>query len=143
MSDNSPAPEPELGERTLILMGMHGGLIATAELAVKMGEILCEAHYGKEGLATLKPLFAVDNGSYWRVEGSLNRDGKVQGYGNFYLSIDKYDGRVTDIGCWMRYGPEGDEYLRQLAAAKTLEERNALIVRRSAVLEEREKKKNK
>lgn len=130
-----------LGERSLILMGLHGGLITTVELAVGIGELLCEAHYGKDGLAEQKPLFAVDNGTYWRVEGSLNRDGKVQGRGNFYLSIEKYDGRVTDIGCWMRYGPEGDEYLRQLVAAQTPEEKSEIIARRQAALEEQEKNK--
>jgi hypothetical protein len=135
--------ERDLGGRIFFLMQMQGGLIRTAELALGIAELLCEAHYGKEELVRQRPLFAVDKETYWRVEGSWNRDGKIQGYGNFYLSIEKYNGRVTDIGCWMRLGAESDAFVQQLMAAKTPEEKSELFAKRSASLEEQEKNKGK
>jgi hypothetical protein len=122
-------------------MQMQGGLIRSADVAIQIAEVLGEAHYGMEEFARQKPLIAVDNGSYWRVEGSLNRDGKSQGRGNFFLSIDKYDGRVVDIGTWLR-NPQGEEFLREVMAAKTPEEKNALVMKRlDAVRQTDEKKK--
>jgi hypothetical protein len=72
-------------------------------LVEKIGELLCAALYGD--LARQKPLSVIDKGSYWRVEGSWNRDGMLEGLAEFFLSIDKSDGRVTDIGEFMRYVP--------------------------------------
>jgi hypothetical protein len=114
-------------------MQMQGGLIRSAELAVQIAEALCETHYGRDELVRQKPFFAVDKGNYWRVEGNLNRDGKIQGKGNFFLSIEKYDGRVIDIGTWLR-NPEGAEFLKELMAAKTPEEKRALVTRRLKAL---------
>jgi hypothetical protein len=121
-------------------MQMRGGLICTPELAVQIGEALCEAHYGKAELIRQRPLRAVDKGSCWRVEGIFNRDGNIQGSGHFFLSIEKYDGRVTDIGTWFR-NPEGEEFLREVVAAKSPEEKNALVMKRLAAWQTKEDKK--
>jgi hypothetical protein len=74
----------------------RGGLIYTAELAEKIGEVLCEAHYGD--LSRQMPLSVVDKETYWRVEGNWNRHGKLDGPGPFYISIAKDDSRITAIG---------------------------------------------
>lgn len=106
MSDGPTKPFPEASGKTMLLLHqMHGGLISTADLAIKIGEVLCEAHYGKDELERQRPLFAVDNGARWRIEGSWNRDRKIDGRGAFFVSIEKYDGRVTDIGAWWNYRP--------------------------------------
>jgi len=122
-------------------MQMQGGLIRTAELAVQIAEALCAAHYGKDELEQQKPLLAIDKENRWRVEGSFNRDGKIVGGGNFFLSIEKYDGRVTDIGRWFR-NPEGEEFVRKMMAAETPEEKNELLRKHLAAtrgVEEEEK----
>lgn len=61
------------GETMLFLHQMRGGVIFDADVAVKIGELLCKAHYGKGELERQKPLSAVDKSTYWRVEGSWNR----------------------------------------------------------------------
>jgi len=92
------------GEATLVFTKMiHGGVVFTEDIAIKIGEVLCEGHYGKEELARQRPLLAFDKETHWRVEGSWNRDGKIEGDGAFFISIEKYDGRVTDIGKWHPY----------------------------------------
>lgn len=73
------------------------------DLAIKVAELLCDALYGD--LARQKPLSATDNGTYWRVEGNWNRDGTMEGFAEFFLSIAKSDGRITDIGEAMRIAP--------------------------------------
>lgn len=79
----------------------RGGVIYDAEVARKIGEILLEAHYGKEEFERQRPLVVEDKASYWRVEGSWNRDQKIEGNGAFFLSITRYDLRVLDIGMLM------------------------------------------
>ncbi|HLI12511.1 MAG TPA: NTF2 fold immunity protein [Alphaproteobacteria bacterium] len=82
-----------------------GDIVFDADLAVKIGEVLCEAHYGEKEIARQRPLLAIDKGGYWRVEGSFNRDRKIDGPAAFFLSIEKEDGRVSDIGKWLAYHP--------------------------------------
>jgi NTF2 fold immunity protein len=105
-SDHPPnPPAATTGAGLFFAEAIHGGLIFNAELARKIAEHLCEAHHGAEELTLQKPLSVADKGTYWRVEGSRNRDGKVEGIGAFFASIEKSDGRVTDFGLWYRYQP--------------------------------------
>ena len=83
----------------------HGGIIQSAEVACRVGEVLLEAHYGKDELEHQRPLVATDKGDYWQVDGSRNRDGKREGEGPFFMSIKKYDGAVTDFGLYHHYHP--------------------------------------
>jgi NTF2 fold immunity protein of polymorphic toxin system component len=100
-------PEPfavASGEGMLVMTQMtRGGVVLSGDLAVKLAEVLCEAHYGSEEVERQKPFNVADKGTYWRVEGSLNRDGKIDGPGAFFVSLGKYDGRVTDFGRWLPY----------------------------------------
>ncbi len=79
---------------------IRGGIIYDVEMARRFGEILLEAHYNKDELERQRPLSVEDKGAYWRVEGSWNRDRKIEGMGAFFLSVAKYDARVLDIGVW-------------------------------------------
>ena len=81
----------------------RGGIIFSSNLALNLAELLCEAHYGTEELARQKPLSVTDKDTYWRVEGSFNRDGELEGPGTFFVSIQKYDGRVVDFGQVLQY----------------------------------------
>jgi len=78
----------------------RGGVVCDAQLACGIGALLLECHYGVEELARQQPLTATEKGDYWRVEGSWNRDNKLEGRGPFFLSIAKSDGRITDFGIW-------------------------------------------
>jgi hypothetical protein len=104
MSDDAAPPFPEATGKTMVMLHeMHGGVVFDANLAVRIAEALCETHFGKDALERQKPLFAIDGGTYWRVEGNWNRDREVDGPGAFFVSIEKSDGRITDIGAWWVY----------------------------------------
>jgi len=104
MSDDAESPFAVPSGKGMLFMTniARGGVVFSSELAQRLAETLCEAHYGNEGLARQKPLIVTDKGTYWRVEGSWNRDGKIEGPGAFFVSIEKYDGRVTDFGALYR-----------------------------------------
>lgn len=92
------------GEGMLLMTKMtRGGVVFSSDLAVKLAEVLCDAHYGEAELARQKPFIVTDNDTYWRVEGRLNCDGAIDGPGAFFVSIGKYDGRVTDFGRLLPY----------------------------------------
>jgi len=95
-------PSPDAPSTTVMLVQMaRGGIVFDGELARKIGENLLEAHYGAEELGRQRPLHVMDRGDHWRVEGSWNRDQKIPGLGAFFLSIQKSDGRVIDLGRWL------------------------------------------
>lgn len=103
MSDDSNTDRPAAShspETIWLMFEMNGGVVSTTELAVKIGEALCEAHYGAEELRRQRPLHVTDKGTYWRVEGSWNRNGEIDDLGAFFLSIQKRDGLVIDLGQW-------------------------------------------
>ncbi len=96
-SGQAEADRKDHGAFMLLLTKMaRGGVVFSGDLAVKISEILCEAHYGD--LQRQRPLVATDKDTYWHVEGSWNCDRKASGSGPFHISLDKYDGRVTDMG---------------------------------------------
>jgi hypothetical protein len=87
--------------RTVEMINMaHGGVVFDDDLARAVAEALFEHHYGDDELKRQKPLIVEDKGDYWRVEGSWNRDFKIDDSGPLFLSIHKYDGRVFDLGQW-------------------------------------------
>ena len=86
----------------------HGGVVSDADLARGLGEVLLEYHLGKDELSRQRPLVVTDKDDFWRVEGSWNRDNKLEGNGPFFLSIYKFDGRVVDIGTSMVLHPHPD-----------------------------------
>jgi hypothetical protein len=92
---NQADPEASASGMMLLINLSRGGVVFSGDLAIKIGELLCEAHYGD--LSRQMPLTVADKNTYWRVEGNWNRDGKVKGPGLFFVSINKYDGRVTEI----------------------------------------------
>ncbi len=65
---------------------MNGGVVHSADLAVKLVEVLC-------------------------------RDGKIEGPAEFFVSIDKKDGRIRDLGSSYRWPSSRDpnDLIRQLS----------------------------
>jgi NTF2 fold immunity protein len=98
----------EQDESPPIILLLHkfarGGVIFDAAMACSIAEILFACHYGDEELARQSPVTAVDNGDYWRVEGSVN-DSDARTTGPLFLSIMKFDGQIKDFG---RFGPPPD-----------------------------------
>jgi hypothetical protein len=95
-------PAPDAPSTSVMLIQMaRGGVVFDAELARRIGEKLLAAHYGADELARQRPLLVQDRGDHWRVEGNWNRDQKIPGPGAFFLSIQKSDSRVIDLGRWL------------------------------------------
>jgi hypothetical protein len=88
---------------TIMTEALSDDLLYDKDLAIRIAELLCEAHYGD--LRKQTPLSVTDGGYYWRVEGNRNRDGAINGPAEFFLSIEKHDGRVTDFGQYVRCPP--------------------------------------
>ena len=114
-----PGLKPDNATMLFIQM-THGGVVFSAEVAIKIAEVLCETHYGQEELDRQKPFTAEDKDTFWRVEGSYNRDPKVDGLAWFFVSIDKHNARVTDLGLSMNMtpSPKVAAYLRAHAQSK-------------------------
>jgi hypothetical protein len=91
MSDDSSKPFAVASGETMLFMTKmtRGGVVFSSRIAQNIAVL---------ELARQKPLSVTDNETYWRVEGSWNQDGKSEGLGAFFVSIEKYDGRVTDFG---------------------------------------------
>src|SRR5262249_55100915 len=70
-SGQSETPSSGAGMLLLIQMA-RGGVIFSSDLAVNIGELLCQAHFGD--LARQAPLEATDEKEYWRVEGNRRKD---------------------------------------------------------------------
>jgi hypothetical protein len=100
MADDPDSPFAVASGELMLFMTQiaRGGVVFSSDLAAKLAELLCQAHFGDEELIRQQPLSVSDRDSYWRVEGSFNRDGKVEGPGVFFVSVSKRDGRVTDFG---------------------------------------------
>src|SRR5258708_1097356 len=82
------------------------GIIFDSGLAQRLAELLLAAHYGNTEVERQRPLMTIDNGDHWHIEGSWNRDRKIEGKGPFFMSVQKHDGRVTDFGLWGVIHPE-------------------------------------
>jgi hypothetical protein len=78
----------------------RGGLVFDPGVARRIGELLLEAHYGTAELERQRPLIVTDKGDQWQIDGSWNRDQKIEGKGPFFMSMRKFDGRVLDFGVW-------------------------------------------
>lgn len=78
----------------------RGGVICDAELACAVGALLLQRHYGSDELARQEPLTAADEGNCWSVEGAHNRDYGLEEDGPFFMTIAKFDGRISDFGQW-------------------------------------------
>jgi hypothetical protein len=103
MTEDSENPSDE--ELLFFTKAIHGGLVFSGDLAEKIAELLFEAHYGKEEPAGQRPLLVTDKDTYWRIEGNWNREGKISGRAELFVSIDKYNGRVTNFGGHARLQP--------------------------------------
>lgn len=106
-----PPPDPTPPEQNhdhLILLNMaRGGLIHSAETALRIGEVFLQEHYSKDELLRQQPLQVIDEGDRWRIAGSRNPDRKQEGLGAFHLVLWKYDGRVIDLNVPMIIHPPG------------------------------------
>ena len=98
--DVSPLPQ-DTSTALFLYSKASGGIVPSSDAACCVAEALIDVHFGKAEVEAQRPLVATDKGDYWRVEGSRNRDRKVEGAGWFFMSIKKFDGRLTDFG---RYG---------------------------------------
>jgi hypothetical protein len=123
MSDDSKNPSTVAPGRGMLFLTniARGGVVFSSDLAQRIAELLCEAHYGNKELARQRPFSVTDKDTYWRVEGNWNRDGEIEGTGTFFVSIEKYDARVTDFGILFHPAvvPLLKEHLRRMKKGDT------------------------
>ena len=89
-------PDPKW--RMDVLEWLKGGVVAKAEIAIRLGELFLEATQSIQELALQRPLTAEDQGDAWLVRGSRNRDLSQEGTGPFHMTVKKRDGQILDIG---------------------------------------------
>ena len=90
-----------------------GGIVATPEIARRLGELFLEATQTVEELERQRPLTVQDQGDTWLVRGSRNLT-LEEGPGPFHMTVKKRDGQVLDIGIpdVMKLTPEEEEALK-------------------------------
>jgi hypothetical protein len=88
--------EPERGVVWLLSM-LKGGIVNDADTALKLAELVIASAYGAEEVEQQRPLTATDQADRWLIEGSLNKDRKVEGRGAVKVLIRKSDCRVLDL----------------------------------------------
>lgn len=79
---------------------LKGGIIGTAEMALKFAEILLEHTQGKAELENQQPLLVKDQGDTWRIVGSWKPDaGELElTHGPWRMVCKKHDAQILDIG---------------------------------------------
>ncbi len=94
---------------------LRGGLVTTPELAVKLAELLLVSAYDEQRLEQQKPLIATDQGDRWLIEGSYNKDGKIEGIGPAKIIMLKRNAQVLYLAIprVMHLSPEMKEYVKQ------------------------------
>ncbi|HEV2551476.1 MAG TPA: NTF2 fold immunity protein [Stellaceae bacterium] len=94
-----------------VLAWFKGGVVGTAGIALRLGELYLEATQNTEELALQRPLTVEDQGDTWLVRGSRNRDLSQEGTGPFHMTVKKRDGQVLDIGIpnIIKFSPEEEE----------------------------------
>lgn len=90
-----------------------GGIVATPEIARRLGELFLEATQTVAELERQRPLTVEDQGDTWLVRGSRNL-ALEEGPGPFHMTVKKRDGQVLDIGIpnVMKLTPEEEEALK-------------------------------
>jgi hypothetical protein len=77
---------------------IHGDLVKDAGTAVALAEVLVESNFGVSKLEAQRPLVAYENGNFWIVEGSLNKERSVEGPGKLVVKIEKADASILYLG---------------------------------------------
>jgi NTF2 fold immunity protein len=97
---------------------LKGGIIGTAEVALKFAEIVLEYTQGKEELEEQRPLIVKDQGTTWRVEGSWNPDAREMelAKGRWRMVVKKHDAQIIDIGtpAFVKLSPEVEARVRKI-----------------------------
>jgi hypothetical protein len=93
----------------------QGGVIGTAEIARRFGELVLEHTQSKSGLQAQLPLTVEDQGDAWLVRGSRNRDHSQEGAGPFRMVVKKRDAQVIDVAVYyvVKIAAEDQELFRE------------------------------
>jgi hypothetical protein len=73
---------------------LHGDLVKSEETAIAIAELLLRSNYGVDALQEQKPLTCRDDGEFWTVEGSQNKDRADDGPGWVTMEIRKSNSQV-------------------------------------------------
>ncbi len=99
---------------------LRGGVINNQQVAVKMAELVVESLYSNDEAERQKPFQARDLGDRWLVEGSHNKDKKIEGHGPVKMWIRKRDAKVIDFFLpeIMKISPEARDVLKDVLKKK-------------------------
>ena len=75
------------------------GLLYKEEQVEQLCVLLFDVHYPGE-VERQRPFLIADKGDHWQVDGSWNRDKRLEMAGPVFMSVRKSDARVTDFGMW-------------------------------------------
>ena len=81
----------------LIFQEMQGGVVNNTEIAIGIAELVIENVYGEDEVKRQRPFEAFDETDRWRIEGSYNRDRKIEGHGPIEIWIRKRDAKIIDL----------------------------------------------
>ncbi|MDH3593836.1 MAG: YbbC/YhhH family protein [Rhodospirillales bacterium] len=81
----------------LIFQEMQGGIVNNPKIAIDIAELVVANVYGDNEVKLQRPFEAFDETDRWRIEGSYNRDRKIEGHGPIEIWIRKRDAKIIDV----------------------------------------------
>jgi len=106
--------EPSEHGTMWLLKILKGGIVTNPEMALKIAELVIANVYSADDLEQQRPLTVSDQSDRWLVEGSYNKDRKIEGWGAAKVVIKKSDGQILEVYIPMVMLPHPDvhKYLR-------------------------------
>jgi hypothetical protein len=81
----------------MIIEAVEGGLINSADMALKLAELIFENRMEKSDVELQYPFRVTDQGDSWLVQGSLNIERLVVGPGAVRVVIRKRDAKIMSF----------------------------------------------
>ncbi|MDH3472782.1 MAG: YbbC/YhhH family protein [Rhodospirillales bacterium] len=99
----------------LLFQEMQGGVVNNPKIAIDIAELVIANVYGDNEVRLQKPFEALDESDRWRIEGSYNRDRRIEGHGPIKIWIRKRDAKIIDavIPAIMEVPEEVQEMIRE------------------------------
>jgi hypothetical protein len=94
---------------------MQGGVVNNPKIAIDIAELVIANVYGDNEVKLQRPFEVFDESDRWRIEGSYNRDKKIEGPGPIKVWIRKRDAKIIDVinPFIMKVPPEVKKIIKQ------------------------------
>ena len=106
--------EPSESGTMWLLKVLKGGIVNKPEMALNIAELVITNVYSVADLEQQTPLTVSDESDRWVIEGSYNKDRKIEGWGAAKVVIKKSDGQILEVYIPMVMFPHPDvkKYLK-------------------------------